>query len=577
MKNNTSTLKKVLKSLSKYKFLLILSVLFCAVSVVLTLAIPIEIGRAIDLVIGRGNVDIAGVWQILIGVLVITALTALLQWLINVINNRIAYNTVRDLRSKAFKKIQSLPLKYIDSQGHGDIVSRIISDADQFSEGLILGFTQLFTGIMTIVGTLVFMLMIQPWVALIVVILTPLSLFVARFIANRTYSMFKEQSEARGEQTSYIDRMISNQKTVKAFCYEDRAKAEFEKINEKLGKCSLRATFYSSLTNPCTRFVNNMVYAAVALVGALIVPGAMSVGELVSFLSYANQYTKPFNEISGVVTEFQNALACAGRLFELIEQPSESDKSNKQLTNVSGEVTVDKVSFGYTEQKILINNLSLDIKSGSHIAIVGPTGCGKTTLINLLMRFYDANSGDIKIDDSSIYDVTRKSLRGCYGMVLQDTWLKSGTVKENIAMGRPDATDEEIINAAKATHSHSFIKRLPYGYDTLIGEGGISLSEGQRQLISITRIMLMSPPMLILDEATSSIDTRTEIRIQRAFKKLMQGRTTFIVAHRLSTIRESDLILVMKDGDIIEKGSHTELLEKNGFYGALWNSQFTKV
>ena len=577
MKNNTSTLKKVLKSLSKYKFLLILSVLFCAVSVVLTLAIPIEIGRAIDLVIGRGNVDIAGVWQILIGVLVITALTALLQWLINVINNRIAYNTVRDLRSKAFKKIQSLPLKYIDSQGHGDIVSRIISDADQFSEGLILGFTQLFTGIMTIVGTLVFMLMIQPWVALIVVILTPLSLFVARFIANRTYSMFKEQSEARGEQTSYIDRMISNQKTVKAFCYEDRAKAEFEKINEKLGKCSLRATFYSSLTNPCTRFVNNMVYAAVALVGALIVPGAMSVGELVSFLSYANQYTKPFNEISGVVTEFQNALACAGRLFELIEQPSESDKSNKQLTNVSGEVTVDKVSFGYTEQKILINDLSLDIKSGSHIAIVGPTGCGKTTLINLLMRFYDANSGDIKIDDSSIYDVTRKSLRGCYGMVLQDTWLKSGTVKENIAMGRPDATDEEIINAAKATHSHSFIKRLPYGYDTLIGEGGISLSEGQRQLISITRIMLMSPPMLILDEATSSIDTRTEIRIQRAFKKLMQGRTTFIVAHRLSTIRESDLILVMKDGDIIEKGNHTELLEKDGFYGALWNSQFTKV
>ena len=577
MKSNASTLKKVLKSLSRYRLLLVLSVLFCAVSVILTLVVPIEIGRAIDLVIGRGKVDVGGVWKILIGVLIITAVTALLQWFINVINNRIAYNTVRDLRQKAFKKIQSLPLKYIDSQGHGDIVSRIISDADQFSEGLILGFTQLFTGIMTIVGTLVFMLMIQPWVALIVVILTPLSLFVARFIASKTYSMFKEQSEARGEQTAYIDRMISNQKTVKAFCYEDRAQAEFDKINEKLGKCSLRATFYSSLTNPCTRFVNNMVYAAVALVGALIVPGAMSVGELVSFLSYANQYTKPFNEISGVVTEFQNALACAGRLFELIEQQPETADSDTALTDVAGDITMDRVSFGYSEDKILIKELSLDIKNGSHIAIVGPTGCGKTTLINLLMRFYDANEGDIKIDGSSIYGVTRKSLRNCYGMVLQDTWLKSGTVKENIAMGRPDATDEEIVEAAKATHSHSFIKRLPDGYDTVIGEGGISLSEGQRQLISITRIMLMSPPMLILDEATSSIDTRTEIRIQRAFKKLMKGRTTFIVAHRLSTIRESDMILVMKDGNIIEKGNHTELIAKGGFYATLWNSQFAKV
>ena len=577
MKKNGKTLKRVLRSLSKYRFLLALSVLFCAVSVILTLVVPIEVGRAIDLIIGRGNVDINGIIKILAGVLVIAGVTALLQWLINVINNRIAYNTVRDLRGAAFEKIQRLPLSYIDSHGHGDIVSRVIADADQFSEGLILGFTQLFTGVMTILGTLVFMLTIQPWVALIVVILTPLSLFVARFIAKRTYSMFQLQSKTRGEQTAYIDEIIANQKTVKAFSYEQKAAKKFDEINERLGKCSLNATFYSSLVNPSTRFVNNIVYAAVALVGALIVPGAMSVGELVSFLSYANQYTKPFNEISGVVTEFQNALACAGRLFELIDEKPESADSAGVIENAKGQVTIESVDFGYTDEKMLIKNLELNVKSGSHIAIVGPTGCGKTTLINLLMRFYDVKDGAIKIDGCDIRDITRKSLRECYGMVLQDTWIKSATVRENIAMGRPDATDDEIIAAAKATHSHSFIKRLPHGYDTVIGEGGVALSEGQRQLISITRIMLMSPPMLILDEATSSIDTRTEMRIQRAFKKLMSGRTTFIVAHRLSTIRESDVILVMKDGNIIEQGDHDTLIKQGGFYKALWNSQFAKV
>ncbi len=574
---NKKTLGRVLRHVSKYGLWLALSLIFCAVSVMLTLAVPIEVGKAIDLIIGKGNVDIEGIVKILVTVGIITVITALLQWLINVINNKVAYNTVRDLRSKAFKKIQSLPLSYIDSHGQGDIVSRVSTDAEQFSEGLILGFTQLFTGIMTIVGTLIFMLTLSPWVALIVVALTPLSIVVSRFIAKRTYSMFKEQSTTRGQQTAFIDEIISNQKTVKAFCHESRSLADFDKINQKLEKCSFKATFYSSLVNPSTRFVNSMVYAAVALAGAFLALGsAMSVGGLVSFLSYANQYTKPFNEISGVVTEFQNSLACASRLFELIDAEPESRDADGVLSDTRGDVRMENVSFGYTDEKILIKDLNLDVKAGSHIAIVGPTGCGKTTLINLLMRFYDIKGGSIKIDGTDIRDVTRRSLRASFGMVLQDTWLKSGTVRENIAMGRPDATLDEIIDAAKAVHSHSFIKRLPDGYDTVIGEGGITLSEGQRQLLSITRIMLTSPPMLILDEATSSIDTRTEVRIQRAFKKLMAGRTAFIVAHRLSTIRESDVILVMKDGNIIEQGDHDSLIQKGGFYKTLWQSQFAK-
>lgn len=572
---NLSAWKQVLRSLSRYKFMIALSVLFCAASVVLTLIVPVEIGRAIDLIVGKNDVNMAGVVKILLGVLIIATATALLQWLINVINNRVAYNTVRDMRNRAFARLQRLPLSYIDSHGHGDIVSRITADADQFSEGLILGFTQLFTGVMTIVGTLVFMLVIQPWVTLIVVGLTPLSFVVARFIAKRTYSMFGEQSRTRGEQTSFIDEMITNQKTVKAFSYEDEAAARFNEINARLERCSLKATFYSSLVNPSTRFVNSMVYAGVALVGALIsINGGISVGSLVSFLSYANQYTKPFNEISGVVTEFQNALACASRVFELIDEIPEKECDGEMPAAVSGDVDIDNVSFSYREDKKLIEDLKLHVSRGSHIAIVGPTGCGKTTLINLLMRFYDVKGGSIKIDGVDIGTVDRGSLRACYGMVLQDTWIKSGTVRDNIALGREDATDDEIIAAAKAAHSHSFIKRLPDGYNTVIGEGGISLSEGQRQLLSITRIMLTSPPMLILDEATSSIDTRTEMRIQRAFKKLMQGRTTFIVAHRLSTIRESDVILVMKDGNIIEQGDHRSLLKMGGFYATLWNSQF---
>ena len=576
MKNN-KTLKRVLVAVSKYKLWLALSLIFCAVTVVLTLAIPILVGRAIDLIIDKGNVDMAGVIRILALVGVATVVTALLQWIINVINNKVAYSTVRDLRSRAFKKIQKLPISYIDSHGHGDIVSRVSTDADQFSEGLILGFTQLFTGIMTIVGTLVFMLTISPWVALIVVALTPLSIVVSRFISKRTYSMFTEQSKTRGEQTAFIDEMIANQKTVKAFCREAQAQTDFDKINARLEKCAFNATFYSSLVNPSTRFVNSMVYAGVALAGAfLALSGYMTVGGVVSFLSYANQYTKPFNEISGVITEFQNSLACAARLFELIDAKPESEDKDRALEEVRGDVSMQNVSFGYTDDKILIKNLNLEVKAGSHIAIVGPTGCGKTTLINLLMRFYDVKSGKIKIDGTDINDVTRKSLRACYGMVLQDTWLKTGTVRENIAMGRPDATLDEITQAAKAVHSHSFIKRLPDGYDTVIGEGGISLSEGQRQLLSITRIMLTSPPMLILDEATSSIDTRTEVRISRAFKKLMAGRTTFIVAHRLSTVRESDVILVMKDGNIIEQGDHDSLIKQGGFYKTLWESQFAK-
>ncbi len=576
MKTN-KTLKRVLVAVSKYRLWLALSLIFCAVTVALTLLIPILVGRAVDLIVDKGNVDMAGVIKILAAVGVATVITAVLQWIINVINNKVAYNTVRDLRSRAFKKIQKLPISYIDSHGHGDIVSRVSTDAEQFSEGLILGFTQLFTGIMTIVGTLVFMLTISPWVALIVVALTPLSIVVSRFISKRTYSMFTEQSKTRGEQTAFIDEMIANQKTVKAFCREAQAQADFDKINTRLENCAFKATFYSSLVNPSTRFVNSMVYAAVALAGAfLALAGYMTVGGVVSFLSYANQYTKPFNEISGVITEFQNSLACASRLFELIDAQPESADTDRALEKVRGDVSIKNVSFGYTDDKILIKDLNLEVKAGSHIAIVGPTGCGKTTLINLLMRFYDVKGGQIRIDGTDINGVTRQSLRASFGMVLQDTWLKSGTVRENIAMGRPDAELSEIIEAAKAVHSHSFIKRLPDGYDTVIGEGGISLSEGQRQLLSITRIMLMSPPMLILDEATSSIDTRTEVRISRAFKKLMAGRTAFIVAHRLSTVRESDVILVMKDGNIIEQGNHDSLIKQGGFYKTLWESQFAK-
>ena len=584
-KKNTAqkgTLKKVLKYVQRHGFFMVLSILFAAVTVALTLYTPILIGDAIDLIVGKGQVDFEGIAAILIKTGIIIGITALLQWLMNTINNRITYHVVQDIRNEAFRKIEILPLSYIDAHPYGDIVNRVIADADQFADGLLMGFTQLFTGIVTILGTLFFLFSISWQIAVVVVLVTPLSLFIARFIANRTYRMFRLQSETRGQQTAFIDEMIGNQKVVQAFSHEGEALEEFDKINDRLADCSLKATFFSSLTNPCTRFVNSVVYAGVALAGALIciaTAGAVNpftIGQLSACLSYANQYTKPFNEISGVVTELQNALACASRLFELIEEepqiPEPADAV--ALTDVKGTVGLNDVSFSYVPDRKLIEGLNLNVKPGQRIAIVGPTGCGKTTIINLLMRFYDVNSGSITVEGTDIRNATRNSLRSSYGMVLQETWLRSGTIRDNIVMGKPDATDEEVIEAAKASHAHSFIKRLPQGYDTVITEDGGSLSQGQKQLLCITRVMLCLPPMLILDEATSSIDTRTEIKIQDSFAKMMKGLTSFIVAHRLSTIREADVILVMKDGHIIEQGNHEELLAKNGFYANLYNSQF---
>lgn len=584
-KKNTAqkgTLRKVLKYVQRHGFFMVLSILFAAITVALTLYTPILIGDAIDLIVGKGQVDFAGIAAILIKTGIIIGITALIQWLMNTINNRITYHVVRDIRNEAFRKIEILPLSYIDAHPYGDIVNRVIADADQFADGLLMGFTQLFTGIVTILGTLFFLFSISWQIAIVVVIVTPLSLFIARFIANRTYRMFRVQSETRGQQTAFIDEMIGNQKVVQAFSHEGEALEEFDRINDRLADCSLKATFYSSLTNPCTRFVNSVVYAGVALAGALIciaTAGSVNpftIGQLSACLSYANQYTKPFNEISGVVTELQNALACASRLFELIEEepqiPEPADAV--ELADVKGSVELNDVSFSYVPDRKLIEGLNLSVKPGQRIAIVGPTGCGKTTIINLLMRFYDVNSGSITVEGTDIRNATRNSLRSSYGMVLQETWLRSGTIRDNIVMGKPDATDEEIIAAAKASHAHSFIKRLPQGYDTVINEDGGSLSQGQKQLLCITRVMLCLPPMLILDEATSSIDTRTEIKIQDSFAKMMNGRTSFIVAHRLSTIREADVILVMKDGHIIEQGNHEELLAKNGFYANLYNSQF---
>ncbi len=577
-KTSLKTLKKVMKYIKRYIFFLILSVIIAAASVAGTLYIPIIIGEAIDYIIEAGRVDFDAILPLLIRAGVVAAATALCQWLMSVINNKVTFQVVRDIRNTAFRKIEELPLKYIDGHPTGDIVSRVIADADTFADGLLMGFTQLFTGIMTIGGTLVFMLTINPWITLVVVLLTPVSLFVAKFIAKRTYNMFKLQSETRGEQTAFIDEMIGNQKVLKAFGREEEAIERFDEINNRLEKAYLNATFFSSLVNPSTRFVNSLVYAGVGLTGAVAAissGGAFSVGSLSCFLSYANQYTKPFNEISGVITELQNALACAARVFELIEEPSQvSDENNKILEGTDGDVSLENVSFSYVPEKKLIEDFNLTVTPGQRIAIVGTTGCGKTTVINLLMRFYDVNSGKICVEGNDIKELTRKSLRSSYGMVLQETWLKSGTIRDNITMGKPDATDEEVIAAAKAAHAHSFIKRLPDGYNTVIGEDGGSLSQGQKQLLCITRIMLCIPPMLILDEATSSIDTRTEIRIQDAFARLMKGRTSFIVAHRLSTIRDADIILVMKDGNIIEQGSHDELLKKGGFYSELYNSQF---
>lgn len=576
------TLKKVLRYVKGHLPLMICSIIFAAATVALTLYAPILIGRAIDMIVGKGDVNLKGIASILLEIGIIVAATALFQWLMNTVNNRITYHIVRDIRNEAFRKIEILPLSYIDIHPYGQIVNKVIADADQFADGLLMGFTQLFTGVVTILGTLIFMLTINPKIALVVILLTPLSLFIAKFIAGKTYKMFRLQSETRGEQTAFIDEMIGSQKVVQAFMHEKESLEKFDEINGRLASCSLRAIFYSSITNPATRFVNSVVYAGVALAGALAciatagTVNPFTVGQLSCFLSYANQYTKPFNEISGVVTELQNALACAAGLFELIEeQPQIPEAENApEITDVKGNVSLKGVEFSYVPEKKLIEGLSLDVKPGQRIAIVGPTGCGKTTIINLLMRFYDVNSGSISVENMDIRDVTRNSLRSSYGMVLQETWLKSGTIRDNIIMGKPDATDEEIIEAAKASHAHSFIKRLPNGYDTVIGEDGGSLSQGQKQLLCITRVMLCLPPMLILDEATSSIDTRTEIKIQEAFSRLMKGRTSFIVAHRLSTIREADVILVMKDGHIIEQGNHEQLLEKDGFYANLYNSQF---
>ena len=572
----TGTLRKVMHYLKRYWLLMALSILFAGLTVAMTLYIPILVGRAVDLIVGPGAVDFAGIARILKEGCVIILATALLQWLMNMINNKITYQVVRDVRNEAFEKIQELPLRYLDRHPSGEVVSRIIADVDQFADGLLMGFTQLFTGAATILGTLVFMLTINVWITLLVVVLTPLSLFVAKFIATHTYDMFRLQSETRAEQTGLIDEMIGSQKVVQAFAMEERIQEQFDEIDRRLEKCSLKAIFYSSLTNPGTRFVNNLVYACVALAGALAaIGGVMTVGGLSTFLSYANQYTKPFNDISSVVTELQNSLACAARIFELIEEPSQiPDAADaEELKGAAGQVELEHVYFSYVKEKPLIEDLNLSVKPGQRIAIVGPTGCGKTTLINLLMRFYDVDEASIRMDGKDIRHLTRKSFRSAYGMVLQDTWLKSGTIRENILMGKPDATEEEMIRAAKEAHADSFIRRLPAGYDTVIQEDGGSLSQGQKQLLCISRVMLCLPPVLILDEATSSIDTRTEIRIQKAFQRMMEGRTSFVVAHRLSTIRESDVILVMKDGHIIEQGNHEELLRENGFYAKLYNSQ----
>ena len=573
------TLRKVFSYMKHYLPLLILSLVLAAIMVILTLYFPILTGQAIDLIVGTGNVGFAGILAIVEKALIVIALTAIAQWLMNICNNRMTYHIVRDIRKDAFDKIEKLPLSYIDSHSHGDLVSRVIADVDAFAEGLLMGFTQLFSGVATIIGTLLFMLSIDVKITLVVVLITPLSLFVASYIAKKTFSMFHLQSQTRGEQTALIEEMIGNQKVVQAFTHEDEALEQFEEINERLRKCSLRAIFFSSLTNPSTRFVNSIVYAAVGIVGAFTaISGGISVGQLSIFLSYANQYTKPFNEISGVITELQNALACAARIFELIEEEPEIPDAPDavELGEAEGRIEASNVAFSYMPEQKLIENFNLQVSPGQRVAIVGPTGCGKTTLINLLMRFYDVNSGSISVEGEDIRHITRKSLRKNYGMVLQETWLKSGTIRENIIMGKPDATEEEIIAAAKAAHAHSFIKRLPKGYDTVIGEDGGSLSQGQKQLLCITRVMLCLPPMLILDEATSSIDTRTEMRIQKAFTVMMKGRTSFIVAHRLSTIREADVILVMNEGKIVEQGNHKELLEKNGFYANLYNSQFSK-
>lgn len=576
-KGQKQTIRRVLHYIKKYWFFLAVSIVMAAVTVTLTLYLPILTGRAIDLILDKGQVDFPGVFAILKEMAWIIAATAVAQWIMNVCNNKMTYRIVQDIRNEAFRKIEILPLKYIDAHSYGEIVSRVIADVDQFADGLLMGFTQFFTGVITILGTLGFMLSVNVGITGVVVLVTPLSFFVAGFIAKKTFTMFKVQSETRGEQTALIEEMIGNQKVVQAFSHEDEALEDFDEINERLERCSLKAIFYSSITNPSTRFVNNLVYAGVAVTGALYaIRGGISVGQLSCFLTYANQYTKPFNEISGVVTELQNALACAARIFDLIEEePQIPEKENAQvLTDVSGEVDLEHVVFSYVPEKPLITDFNLSVKPGQRVAIVGPTGCGKTTVINLLMRFYDVKEGKICVDGADIRDVTRESLRANYGMVLQETWLKSGTVRENIIMGKPDATEEEIIAAAKASHAHSFIKRLPDGYDTVIGEDGGSLSQGQKQLLCITRVMLCLPPMLILDEATSSIDTRTEIKIQQAFATMMKGRTSFIVAHRLSTIREADIILVMKDGNIIEQGNHETLLKQNGFYAKLYNSQF---
>lgn len=579
-KKNKGTLKKVFSYIGKYKYFLILSMFFAAVTVGLTLYAPILVGKAIDCIIGKGNVDFVNMKSILIKVAVIVVSTALIQWLMNVCNNKITYNVSRDLRKKAFEKIEILPFSYIDTHSKGDIVSRVITDVDQLSDGLLMGFTQFFTGVITIIGTLAFMLSVNVFITIVVVVVTPLSFFIARFIAKKTFNMFSLQSKTRGEQTSFIDEMISNQKVAEAYSMNEENKARFDKINDDLAKYSLKATFFSSITNPATRFVNSIVYAAVALFGAIMaVKGNITVGILSCFLSYANQYTKPFNEISSVVTELQNAIACAARVFELIEEtPELPDKADAtELGNVKGSVEINNLCFSYNPDRELLKNVNINVEPGKTVAIVGPTGCGKTTLINLLMRFYDPNNGTISVDEVNTQNVTRQSLRQNFGMVLQDTWLKSGTIADNIRLGKTDATDDEIIEAAKKAHAHSFIKRLPNGYKTKIGEDGGSLSQGQKQLLCITRLMLCPPPMLILDEATSSIDTRTEIKIQKAFNTLMKNRTTFIVAHRLSTIQNADLILVMNDGNIIEQGTHTSLYAQKGFYYNLYNSQFSKT
>lgn len=587
-KNNKSgysqskTLKEVLKYIKKYMFYVVLSVVFAAATVAMTLYVPILTGDAIDLIVGKGNVDFSAVYAIIKKIIIVVGLTALSQWIMNICNNKITYGVIRDIRKDAFEKLEILPLKYIDSHSHGDIVSRVITDVDTFADGLLMGFTQLFTGVITILGTLIFMLTINVKITFVVVLITPISLFVASFIAKKTYRMFRLQSETRGEQTALIDEMIGNQKVVQAFGHEDEALEQFDEINGRLQKWSLKAIFFSSITNPSTRFVNSLVYTGVGITGAftVITNPAFTVGQLSCFLSYANQYTKPFNEISGVVTELQNALACAARIFELIkEEPQIPDNEDARVlkdTDVDGTLELENVYFSYVPEKKLIENFNLSVKPGERVAIVGPTGCGKSTVINLLMRFYDVNSGSIKVEGTDIRNITRDSLRSSYGMVLQETWLKEGTIRENLCMGKPDATEEEMTAASKASHAHSFIKRLKDGYDTYITEDGGSLSQGQKQLLCIARVMLCLPPMLILDEATSSIDTRTEQKIQSAFAKMMKGRTSFIVAHRLSTIKEADTILVMKDGSVIEQGNHEELLAKNGFYANLYNSQFAK-